>query len=161
MIRNATFFDVPEILRLADVYVREEVEPSGHHSSIWDADMMANNLMISMQSPDDIVLLAVADGQIIGYLWAASHCLAPWSPLKVSSDYLFYVMPEHRGSRAAIRLVRAYTEWASETGCMEVRLSVASGIHHDRTEKFYEAAGFTRYASTFNLKLKENQDGSH
>ncbi|MGL5456727.1 MAG: GNAT family N-acetyltransferase [Citrobacter telavivensis] len=153
MIRNATFFDVPEILRLADVYVREEVEPTGHHSAIWDAAMMADNLMQSMQSPDDIVLLAVEDGQIIGYLWAASHCLAPWSPVRVASDYLFYVMPKHRGSRAAVRLVRAYIEWAKEIDCAEARLSVASGIHHDRTEKFYEITGFVRYASTFNLKL--------
>ncbi len=153
IIRDATYFDVPEILRLADVYVREEVEPTGHHSAIWDANMMAHNLMQSTDSPDDLVLLAVEDGQVIGYLWAATHCLAPWSFIRVASDYLFYVMPEHRGSRAAIRLVRAYTEWAGKVGCLEVRLSVASGIHHDRTEKFYEAAGFTRYASTFNSKL--------
>ncbi|MGL6086631.1 MAG: GNAT family N-acetyltransferase [Enterobacterales bacterium] len=152
MIRNATFFDIPEILRLADVYVREEVEPTGHHSAVWDAKMMAHNLMTSMQTNEDIVLLAIEDGQILGYLWAASHCLAPWSPVRVASDYLFYVVPRHRGSRAAIRLVRAYQEWAKEIECAEVRLSVASGIHHDRTEKLYQRLGFTPYASTFNHK---------
>lgn len=152
MIRNATFFDVPEILRLADVYVREEVEPTGHHSAIWDAAMMADNLMQSMQSPDDIVLLAVEDGQIIGYLWAASHCLAPWSPVRVASDYLFYVVPKHRGSRAAIRLILAYKEWAKEVECAEVRLSVASGINTERVGRFYQMLGFSLYAGVYNHK---------
>lgn len=152
MVRDATFFDVPEILRLADVYVREEVEPTGHHSAVWDAHMMADNLMKSMDSSDELVIVAVEDGQIIGYLWAAAHLLAPWSPVLVSSDYLFYVMPEHRGSRAAMRLIYAYKEWACEVGCVEVRLSVASGINHDRTERLFERLGFHRYASTFNHK---------
>ncbi|AIM51254.1 acetyltransferase [Lelliottia phage phD2B] len=152
IIREATYFDVPEILRLADVYVREEVEPTGHHSAIWDANMMAHNLMVSSNSPDDIVLLAVEDGQIIGYLWAASHCLGPWSPAKVASDYLFYVVPKCRGSRAAYKLVRAYQEWAVSIDCVEVRLSVASGINQGRTARLFERLGFSSQAFVYNYK---------
>lgn len=152
MVRNATYLDVPEILNLADVYVREEVEPTGHHSPIWDAGMMAHHLMNCITDDEGIVLVAVQDGNIIGYLWAIQHGLAPWSPVLVASDLLFYVKPEHRGSRAAWRLVLAYKEWAEEEGCTEVRLSVASGINTSRTERLYEHLGFSRFASTFNYK---------
>lgn len=152
MIRNATFLDIPEILRLAEVYVHEEVEPIGHHSVVWEPELMAHNLMQSIQGTEDIVLLAIEDGQILGYLWAASHLLAPWSPVKVASDYLFYVVPKHRGSRAALRLIRAYQEWAVEADCVEVRLSSASGINTKRTERFYQLLGFAFYAGVFNHK---------
>lgn len=155
IIRLATFFDVPELLRLADVYVREEVAPAGHHSTEWDAGMMANNLMSSMNAPSDVVLLAIEDGQIVGYLWAASHCLAPWSPIRVASDYLFYVIPERRGSRAAIRLILSYQKWAEGVGCAEVRLSVASGIKQERTGRLYQLLGFSPYAGVYKQAIGE------
>lgn len=152
MIRNATYLDVPEILFLADKYVIEEVEPTGHHSPVWDADMMAHHLMTCIAGTEGIVLVAVEDGNIIGYFWGITHCLAPWSPVKVASDLLFYIMPERRGSRAALLLLNAYREWAQEQECTEVRLSVASGINMGRTERLYEHLGFSRFASTFNYK---------
>lgn len=152
MIRNATFFDVPEILKMSDEYMRTEVSPCGHHSDIWDAGMMADNLMSSINSDDEIVLVSIRDGAIQGFLWAASHCLGPWSPVRVSSDYLFYIDPAYRGTFTAARLVRAYKEWATELGCKEIRLSVASGIHHGRTSQLYSALGFVPFAITYNHK---------
>ena len=150
MIRPATFFDVPEILRLADVYMREEVSPAGHHSTVWDAGMMADNLMTSIRRAEDLVVVSIQDGEVTGYLWAATHCLGPWSPVIVASDYLFYVATAHRGGTSALRLANAYKLWATELGCAEVRLSVASGINQGRVGKLYERLGFTPFACIYN-----------
>lgn len=153
IIRDATFFDVPEILKLADVYIREEVEPLGYHSASWNAEMMAHNLMQSINSEGDFVQVITCDGSVIGYLWAATHCLGPWTPTLVASDYLFYITPESRGSIAAYKLIKSYKAWALGLGCVEVRLSVASGINQERTSKLYSRLGFDLFASVHNHKV--------
>jgi GNAT superfamily N-acetyltransferase len=152
IIRNATFFDIPELLTLADVYVTDEVIPTGVHSAEWEPELMAHNLMESIKGQSDIVLVACEGPTLVGYLWAASHILAPWSGVKVSSDYLFYVIPSYRGTLTAMRIIKAYKEWALEQGCAEVRLSIASGIHPERTGALYEAMGFSQSGVVYNLK---------
>lgn len=155
LIRNATYFDVPEILALAHKYVEEEVSVVGHHSDVWCVNSLSHHLMSSLSSDDGIVLIARVDGKLTGYLWATTHLMAPWSPLTVASDLLFYVKPECRGTTVALRLVKAYKEWAEELGCHEVRLSTASGINTERVGQFYERLGFSPFAQTYNYKPKE------
>lgn len=140
---------------MADVYIREEVEPLRYHSASWNAEIMAHNLMQSINDVGDFVKVITSDGCIVGYLWAATHCLGPWTHTLVASDYLFYITPASRGGLAAYRLLKAYKEWAFALGCVEVRVSIASGINQERTERLYECAGFPRHASTFNHRIQE------
>lgn len=154
MIRLACFLDIPEIINLGNRYVEEEVKTVAHHSAVWDANMSACNLIEAYSRPDQFLHVATRDGEMVGFLWAASHALAPWNPTLVASDYLFYVVPEWRGSLVGLSLIKAYKSWAKDLGCAEVRLSLASGINEDRVSKMYERLGFSSFGTVFNHKLR-------
>ncbi|AIT13702.1 acetyltransferase [Salmonella phage BP12B] len=153
MIRQACFLDIPEIINLGNRYVEEEVKVVKHHSATWDADQSAHHLCASLTSKDLFLWVAVEDGVIIGFLWAAVHIMAPWSPALVASDLLFYIIPEKRGSLAGVRLLKAYKSWAKERGCIEARLSIASGINEERVGRMYNRLGFTPFGTVYNLKF--------
>lgn len=153
MIRPASFLDIPLIINLGNRYVEEEVKAIGHHSAVWDADVSAQNLCQSMHLPDGFLWVAVVDGEVVGFLWAACHPLAPWDLTKVASDFLFYIVPEHRGSMLGWRLLRQYKVWAKERGCSEARLSLASGINEERMGRLYDKLGFASFGTVFRLQL--------
>lgn len=158
MIRPACFLDIPEIINLGSRYVDEEVKQVSHHSAVWDANMSACHLIEAYTRPDQFLYVAVLDGSIVGFLWAASHCLAPWNPSLVASDYLFYVVPEKRGTLVGCRLIKAYKAWADELSCVEVRLSIASGINEVRVGEMYQRLGFVPFGTVFNHELRSNKD---
>ena len=60
-----------------------------------------------------------------------------------ASDRVLYVRPEHRGSRAALLLVKAYLEWAESMGVAAVLMGVSSGgAHMEKAGRFLANMGF-------------------
>lgn len=153
MIRPASFLDIPEIINLGDKYVEEEVKVVAHHSASWNAEQSAANLCASLIREDLFLWVAVDEGQIVGFLWAGYQDLAPWTPVRVASDILFYMVPEKRGTLLGMRLIKAYKQWAFEKGCAEVRMSIASGINEERVGRMYRRLGFETFGTVYNLKL--------
>lgn len=153
MIRQASFLDIPEVINLGDKYVEEEVKVVAHHSPSWNAEQSAANLCASLVRDDLFLWVAVDEGSIVGFLWAGYHDLAPWTPVRVASDILFYIVPEKRGTLLGMRLIKAYKQWAFEKECAEVRLSIASGINEERVGRMYERLGFETFGTVYNLKL--------
>lgn len=97
MIRPASFLDIPEIINLGNKYVEEEVKVVAHHSASWDAEQSAHNLCASLSREDLFLWVAVDEGQIVGFLWAGYHELAPWTPVRVASDILFILYQRSEG----------------------------------------------------------------
>lgn len=153
MIRPASFLDIPEIINLGNRYVEEEVKVVAHHSAEWNAEQSAHHLCASLNKKDIFLWVAVDEAQIVGYLWAGIHMLAPWTQVPVASDILFYIVPEKRGTLLGMRLIKAYKEWAKESGCHEVRLSIASGINEKRVGRMYGRLGFEPFGTVYNLKF--------
>lgn len=153
MIRPASFLDIPSIINLGNRYVEEEVKTTAHHSAVWDAEMSAHHLCEAYMRDDLFLWVAVLDGEVVGFLWAAAHLMAPWNPAMVASDYLFYITPERRGTSLGYRLVKQYVEWAESMACCEVRLSIASGINEERVGRMYERLGFESFGTVYNLKF--------
>lgn len=154
MIRPACFLDIPAILNLGYRYVEEEVKKVGYHSAEWDAEASAHRLAQSL-TDGDFLWVAVHDGVVVGFLWAAIHAMAPWNNVPVASDFLFYLTPECRGSYVSIRLVKEYREWAGKRLCKEVRLSLASGINEERVGHAYKHLGFEPFGTVYCHKYKE------
>lgn len=155
MIRQACFLDIPAIINLGCRYVEEEVRPVAHHSAAWDAELSACGLIDAYSSPEQFLYVAVVDGELVGFLWAVSHQLAPWNPARVASDYLFYIVPERRGTMLGVRLIKAYTAWAKSISCVEARLSIASGINEEKMGKLYQRLGYSPFGTVFNCNIGE------
>lgn len=66
-----------------------------------------------------------------------------FGPGKFAADLALYVVPESRGSTAAIRLIFAFEGWAEQRGASEIRVGVSTGIRLEQADGFYRKAGFT------------------
>jgi GNAT superfamily N-acetyltransferase len=60
----------------------------------------------------------------------------------IVKDLGFYVIPERRGSLAAVYLVRDMEQWAREKGARYVMLAQSNGHEIERTRRFYEHLGY-------------------
>lgn len=73
-----------------------------------------------------LLLVAERDGALIGFFMA--KLTRPWfSDDLCAVEDCFFVLPEHRGSRAGYLLVRGFVDWAAEHQALHSRAGVTSG----------------------------------
>lgn len=63
----------------------------------------------------------------------------------VAEDMLLFVPMSKRGGKAAIRLVRAYEQWAKDNGAKRICLGVTTEINTDQTVGLYKKLGYEPY----------------
>lgn len=71
-----------------------------------------------------------------------------------TSQRVLYVRPDHRGSRAAILLMKELVRWSTELGAAEIVGGNDNGFQSERTARFLEHFGFEKvgYAMTKRLE---------
>lgn len=107
-----------------------------------------------LNSPDAVALVAVHDtaGPVGFFL---GKVVAPWySQELAAAEDCFFVLPEHRGSRAAFMLVREFLAWGRERGALHVRAGVSSGAGR-AGERLYEHFGLRNMGGNFVAHWKE------
>ncbi len=114
----------------------------------YDIDLTAQKLAVLLQSDKDMILVAEADGIVVGYVHANDYDLL-YSPhmknimgIAVSSEY------RHRGIGRALLL--KIEEWAAETGSKGVRL--VSGAERKDAHNFYKSCGYTQNKEQLNFR---------
>jgi GNAT superfamily N-acetyltransferase len=93
------------------------------------------------KNPNAVAFLALENNQIIGFISGIVHEYF-FSNRKRVSDLGFFVLPEYRGSRVALKLVKLLESWAIEKKAEELHLGQTTGLDIDKTKKFYERLGF-------------------
>ena len=65
----------------------------------------------------------------------------------VAWDATFYISPEYRG-RVGIKTIKElmsqYSQWGANSGAVDTRLGISTGLHPEKTARLYEACGFIR-----------------
>jgi GNAT superfamily N-acetyltransferase len=69
-------------------------------------------------------------------------------------DVLFYVRPERRGSRAAVRLFRAFKAWAKSSGAKAIQVGTMTGIDPARAAKFYRGMGLDEIGGVYHGRVE-------
>ena len=72
-----------------------------------------------------------------------------WNRDLISSDLMLYVRHEFRGSTAALRLIRAYEQWAMSYQVKEINLGISTGYEVERTAQFYQKLGHKPLATSY------------
>lgn len=67
----------------------------------------------------------------------------PYSNTLVAGDYLWYVVPEHRGGMVGVRLMKMFESWARDVGAVHICTGATSGIRSDRGLALLERLGFS------------------
>lgn len=102
------------------------------------------------------LLLAVnSAGDIVGML--AGHAMEYFFCDGILvQDRWFYVMPEHRGSSAAVKLLMGFRRWAESRKANELCINMSVAIEMDRFNRLMTHMGFKCCGSNFSLPLGEN-----
>jgi GNAT superfamily N-acetyltransferase len=91
--------------------------------------------------PKGAAFLAYKDTVCIGFVGAV---VTPFffSDYERATDVGFYVLPEHRGGRAAFKLLHAIEDWSREQGVKELFMGHSVGGKIEEMKKFYIHNGY-------------------
>lgn len=106
------------------------------------------------KNPNAVGFVAIENDKIIGFISAIAHEYF-FSNRKTASDLGFFVLPEFRGSRAALKLVKSLENWAKEIGVDDLHLGQTTAVEMDKTKKFYERLGYKTVGFNTVKQLKE------
>jgi GNAT superfamily N-acetyltransferase len=139
-VRHATRWDIPRIVQLATVAFAE----ARYGRYAFNAEKAERMILDSIDNDDIAVLVVEHDsiGAPFGFLAGivTEHYFADTI---YATNIALYVSPNRRGSRAAYRLVREFERVARAKGASEIMLGVTSGVGARRTERFYNALGYS------------------
>lgn len=87
------------------------------------------------------VFYAEREGKMIGFI-AGTLTEYFFSTRKKACDLGFYVLPEHRGGKAAIRLIMVFEGWAKNMGAQDIYIGQTTAVDIERTLRFYAHLGY-------------------
>lgn len=135
-VRTATEADVPELLEMGRAMHAESPRYRHRHYSPDKVEQFARRLVATGGTH-----VAEIDGRIVGMF--AGFVVEDWfGNDRVASDFVVYVRPEHRGSSAFVRLVKAFEKWAAGQGAVEIAPGVSTEVDPDKTVALYERLGY-------------------
>jgi len=71
----------------------------------------------------------------------------------VASDFVWYVLPEHRGSRTAVKMLKMFVDWAREQGALELYMGVSTNVAPERTGDVLKRYGFEHVGGNYKVRL--------
>lgn len=92
-------------------------------------------------SPDVAVFVAKKDSKNVGFISAFKGEYF-FSSKKRIDDLGFYVKPEFRGTRVAVRLIKELENWAKDQGVFDIYLGQTTAINMEKTKDFYSRLGY-------------------
>ncbi|TAM46399.1 MAG: N-acetyltransferase [Gammaproteobacteria bacterium] len=139
-IRFARLEDIPPLVELGHTYLAE-----GRLKTLgYDPDKLATNLKGLIEDKSGTRCFFVADDKnqkpyaaLLGHIDSYFFSDAPIAQL-----IFFWVHPDHRGGRAAIKLMTAFKKWAENRKVQEISISVTSAIRIDKADTFFKKLGF-------------------
>ena len=137
-LRRATAADEPALAALAARLTAFELPAWRAAHEISDADARAMLAAAANGDPDDEVLIAERDGDVVGCL----HLLAVTDFFGLRHGHVSVIATTEsaEGSGVARRLIEHAEQWTAERGLPLLTLNMFAG--NGRARRFYEIAGF-------------------
>jgi GNAT superfamily N-acetyltransferase len=100
-----------------------------------------------------VVFAAEIDGVVVGGM--AGGIVDQWfNDDLIAYDYSIFIEPSRRSGITAIRLVKAFEEWARIKGAKIVQLGIGTKLNVEGTSKLYQSLGFEVFAPLFQKEIK-------
>ena len=107
----------------------------------FDTERLMIWINLCLTDPDWLCLMAWSEhGEAIGFIAVGSVPMM-FSSERSIDDLGLYVIPQWRGTTAALRLVRQMEGWASGK-CKVIRMGVTTDTNRDQAVKFLERLGY-------------------
>lgn len=135
MIRYATLDDLDVLMDLAELMHQES--PRYSRLSFNSDKVLA--LYVNLINTG-IVLVVEKDQQIVGGL--AGFVAPHWfSDDLVASEFGVFLLPDHRGGTAVVRLIKEFIRWSKDKGAKMIQIGVSTGVRTEETAALYKAIG--------------------
>lgn len=128
------------VLHLARMMHQESPVYSPHP---FEHDVLLGWIAMCRDNEDWLCLIAWDDGEPIGFI--AVGCVPMlFSTARTVDDLGLFVIPEKRGTTAALRLLRNMEPWAVARGARTIRMGVTTGTNEAQAVKFFERFGYRK-----------------
>lgn len=148
-IRCLEYADIPETVELA----RKFVEESAFSRFTFSHEKMAANLSMSITHPHMAFCHVVEhEGKLVGALVGYISEFF-FGPDLIASDSGWFVLPEYRGSRSAVRLLKNFERWAKANGAKEVAMGVSTDVSPEKTGALLQKLGYKHVGGNYKLAV--------
>jgi GNAT superfamily N-acetyltransferase len=133
-----------QVCRLSDTQFDEFfelVKSMVSEAEFCDASPERQIIWNAYKNPNVATFVAVKENKIIGFLAGVKGPYFFSTKMRVS-DIGFYVIPEYRGSRAAIRLLAQLENWAKENNIADICIGQTTAVNMEKTQQFYNRLGY-------------------
>ena len=134
---TATLEDSLEITHVWRTCIRESSQSFADFD--WDK---ANDQVVSWIRSDDWEIFLAKEGMQVRGVLIGCVTMYPYSNTLVAGDYLWYIMPGHRGGMTGVRLMRMMEKWAKGRGAVVQETGATSGIEN-RAAGLMERLGYS------------------
>ena len=148
-IRCLEYADIPETVELA----RKFVEESAFSRFTFSHEKMAANLSLAITHPHIAFCHVVEhEGKLVGALVGYISEFF-FGPDLIASDSGWFVLPEYRGSRSAVRLLKNFEKWAKANGAKEVAMGVSTDVSPEKTGALLQKLGYKHVGGNYKLAV--------
>lgn len=126
---------------------------SAYSDMPFDIETAAQSIYTNIiQGDAGFGVIAYKDDKPVGMM-AGALATQFFGPAVFAYDFVWYVVPEDRGSRTAIRMLKKFESWARSKGAKEIHLGVTTGVDPDKTHGIYERMGYKHVGNNYTLKI--------
>lgn len=151
-IRRYALVDIPWIVRTC---AREIPTLPNYGGVEVDKDYVTNWMQKACFTPNDFLcnLLINESGEKVGVV-GCYITQAMIAPVKFSSDYFLFVMPEYRCLNNVTKLIRSYVEWAETNGVKPpmIRSTVSGGLRDSAMNVLLQREGFKAIGTIYSYE---------
>lgn len=147
-IYEATEEDAIDLAILGKQFVKE----SQNELLGWNSTKVHNSLLDAINREDFAVLVLECNSEIVGMLITfVAPCF--FSDAIQATEIVWYIDPEHRGSKKAYEMLDLFEEWAGAKGAVCTNLMNLDVLNADKVAKIYYKRGYKLAENTFVKEL--------
>lgn len=147
-IRVATLLDIPQLVHFGAEFIQESPNYLGREYCHDQAEKHFTKLI----KGSGVIFLVEHDGQICGGF--AGGIGSDWfNNQKIAYDYVMYVQPKFRKTRAAYLLIKSFVDWAHLMGVDRIQCGTTTGVESASCIRLYEHFGFRQYGTVLDMEL--------
>ncbi len=137
-IRDATQDDVLDTVLSVKQFCKEIPHPAWSKVNTNKVSELVTNLI---HSENGFVRIVVHNEEVVGALIAIVSDM-PINDMVFAQELMFWIDPEHRVGRTALKLVDDYVLWSENKGCNFIRLSELDNILNSKAGLLFSRKGF-------------------
>ena len=154
VIRWATQEDLDQCVYIAGVF--HEGSQFKDVTTYQPADAY-NFAAATLNNPNRIFLVYEKEGVVVGFFIAGKRPVVWNHEEYVSSEELFYILPEHKSPRVALKFFRIWEKWCRDNQVLFMSFCPTSFVDEnvDRWDSFCHAIDFQRGGVYYKKVLKD------